>query len=280
MNGYSLNFPSDNRKSAIQSLSRTAIRDRKWVGIVALVITFTMGGVEARAQQLGKIFRIGFLSPTTASGSAGLLEVFRQELRKLGWIEGKNITIDDRFAEQKPDRLPELAADLVRLKVDLIAVVATPAALAAKGATSTIPIVMVNAGDPVDVGLIASLAQPGGTVTGISSLAPELNTKALEILKDTIPKLTRVGYFRTAAANLQPKELRAAALALKLKLEEIETEANAKGLESAFKIAKQKEVGAMMTHSNPSFFTARKMDCRACQQIPAACDLPSEGVCH
>ena len=225
--------------------------------LVALIV-FTLCS-PAETQQPGKIFRIGFLDQSTASGSAVIVDAFRQELSKLGWIEGKNITIEYRFGESKgPAHVRELVADLVRLKVDLVVVAGTPTALATKKETTAIPIVMVNAGDPVGVGLIASLAQPGGTVTGISSLAPELNTKALEILKDTIPKLTRVGYFRTAAANLQPKELRRAALALKLKLEEIETEADAKGLESAFKIAKRKEVGAMMTHSNPSFFTARK----------------------
>ena len=101
---------------------------------------------------------------------AVLLEAFRQELSKLGWIEGKNITIEYRFAEQKPERLPELAADLVRLKVDLIVVSGTPPALAAKSATTTIPIVMANAGDPVGAGLVASLARPGGNVTGLSSL--------------------------------------------------------------------------------------------------------------
>ena len=103
----------------------------------------------ADAQQTGKILRIGFLDNSTASGSAVLLEAFRQELSKLGWIEGKNITIEYRFAEQKHERLPELAADLVRLKVDLIVVSGTPSALAAKSATTTIPIVMANAGDPV-----------------------------------------------------------------------------------------------------------------------------------
>ena len=123
------------------------------------------------AQQTGKIFRIGFLDPSTASGSAVLVEAFRQELSKLGWIEGKNITIEYRFAEQKPERLPELAAELVRLKVDLIVVTGRPAALAAKRATTTIPIVMANAGDPVGAGLVASLARPGGNVTGLSSLA-------------------------------------------------------------------------------------------------------------
>ena len=152
------------------------------------------------AQQTGKIFRIGFLDASTASGSAVLLDAFRQELSKLGWIEGKNITIEYRFAEQKTERLPELAADLVRLKVDLIVVTATPAALAAKKATTTIPIVMANAGDPVGAGLVASLARPGGNVTGLSSLSPELNTKRLEILKDAIPKLARVGLLRSPGA--------------------------------------------------------------------------------
>jgi len=120
----------------------------------------------AEAQQTGKVFRIGFLTATTASGSAGLLETFRQEMRKLGWIEGKNIAVEYRFAEQKSERLVDLAADLVRLKVDLIVVEATPAALAAKKATTTVPIVMANAGDPVGVGLVASLAQREATSPG------------------------------------------------------------------------------------------------------------------
>ena len=216
----------------------------------------------ADAQQAGKVPRIGFLSASTASSSAGLLEAFRQEMRKLGWTEGKNITIEYRFAEQKNERLPELAADLVRLKVDLIVVEATPAALAAKSATTTIPIVMTNAGDPVGVGLVASLARPGGNVTGLSSLSPELNSKRLEILKDAIPKLARVGLLRPSgggiAQDLQLKDLWPAALALKLKLEEIETQADPKGLESAFRTAKQKQVGAIMTTSYRTFFAERK----------------------
>jgi putative tryptophan/tyrosine transport system substrate-binding protein len=140
----------------------------------------------AHAQQPGKVARIGFLDPSTASGSAVLLEAFRQELSKLGWIEGKNITIEYRFGENKGSaRLPELAADLVRLKVDLILVADTPSSLAAKRATSTIPIVMVSVGDPVAAGLVASLARPGGNITGFSGLSVELNTKRLEILTRT-----------------------------------------------------------------------------------------------
>jgi hypothetical protein len=133
---------------------------------------------SVEAQQPGKIPRIGYLGNSTASGTAVFLEAFRQELSKLGWIEGKNIIIEYRFAEQKLERLPELAADLVRLKVDLIVASGGPTPLAAKGATSTIPIVMTSTTDPVSEGLVASLARPGGNVTGLASLSPELNTTA------------------------------------------------------------------------------------------------------
>jgi putative ABC transport system substrate-binding protein len=215
----------------------------------------------AQAQQTGKIFHIGFLDPSTAAGSAVLLDTFRQELSKLGWIEGKNITIEYRFAEQKTERLPDLAAELVRLKVDLIVVTGGPAALTAKRATTTIPIVMTNQGDPVGEGLVARLARPGGNVTGLSSLGTELNTKRLEVLKDAVPKLARVGYLRPSrggGGDLQMKELRPVAVALKLKLEDIKTEADAKGLESAFQTAKQKQVSAIMTQPTRPFVAERK----------------------
>ncbi|MBI2181281.1 MAG: ABC transporter substrate-binding protein [Deltaproteobacteria bacterium] len=219
--------------------------------------------IPAWAQQTGKVFRIGILDPSTASGSAVFWEGLRQELSKLGWIEGKNIAIEYRFAENKgPEPLPELAADLVRLKVDLIVVAGTPPALAAKNATTAIPIVMINIPDPVGLGLVASLARPGGNVTGLAALAPELNTKRLEILKDAVPKLARVGLLRRPVGNvgqdLQLKELRLAALALKLKLEEIDTQLDAKGLENAFQTAKQKQVNAIMTTALRSFFAERK----------------------
>jgi len=213
----------------------------------------------AEAQQAGKILRIGFLDGSTASGIAVLLDAFRQELSKLGWIEGKNFTIEYRFAEGKPERIPELAADLVRLKVDLIVVSGTPPALAAKKATTTIPIVMTNTGDPVALGLVASLARPGGNLTGFSSLSAGLNTKRLEILKNAVPKLTRVGLLRPlVVSDLQIKELRPAAVALKLKLEEIESQFDAKGLEGAFQTAKQKQVKAIMTTTNRAIFVERK----------------------
>jgi len=232
------------------------------------IIVFTLCAMlfalcgSVNAQQTGKIFRIGFLDASTAAGNAVLLEAFRQELTKLGWIEGKNITIEYLFAEQKSERLPELAAELVRLKVDLIVVTDTPSSLAAKGATTTIPIVMVRVSAPVASGLVASLARPGRNITGLSSLTVELNTKRLEILKDAVPKLARVGLLRPAGggagADLQLKELRPAAVALKLKLEEIETQLDANGLENAFQTAKQKQVGAIMTITGTRFFAERK----------------------
>jgi putative ABC transport system substrate-binding protein len=238
-----------------------------------LLATFFLANVSlADAQQTGKIFRIGFLDNSTASGIAVLLEAFRQELRTLGWIEGKNIAIEYRFSEQKRERLPELAADLVRLNVDLIVTTGEPPALVAKGATSTIPIVMANAADPVGSGFIASLARPGGNVTGLSNLGPELNSKRLEVLKDAIPKLARVGLLRGGGiASPQLKEIRPAALALKLKLEEIETQLDPKGLESAFKTAKQKQVGAIMTITSRQFFAERKriVELAVKYQLPA-----------
>jgi putative tryptophan/tyrosine transport system substrate-binding protein len=224
-----------------------------------LLATLFLANVSlADAQQTGKVPRIGFLDPSTASGIAVFLEAFRQELSKLGWIEGKTITIEYRFAENKgPERQRELAAELVRLKVDLIVTSGGPTPLAAKKATSTIPIVMTTSTDPVGEGLVASLARPGGNLTGLSALAAELNTKRLEILKDAVPKLARVGILRTPT-SVQWKEIRPAALALKLKLEEIETQPDAKGLESAFQTAKQKQVGAIMTPAGRTFFIERK----------------------
>jgi putative ABC transport system substrate-binding protein len=254
-------FQSDNRKSKTCPEPRRRIENLKWVGIVVIGFTFAMCGAVAQAQQTGKIFLIGLLDRSTG-GSAVHVDAFRQELSKLGWIEGKNITIEYRFAEGRTNRLPELAAELVRLKVDLIVTTGRVPALAAKSATTTIPIVMMGNPDPVGEGLVASLARPGGNVTGFSGLGMELGTKRLEILRDAVPKLTRVGVLRQVTrlvpGDLPMKDLRAAAPLLKLKLEEIETEAAAKGLERAFRTAKQKQVGAIMTGGGRLFFSERK----------------------
>jgi ABC-type uncharacterized transport system substrate-binding protein len=247
--------------------------------VICLPLTVFLLSVSfAEAQQTGKVPRIGYLDNSTASGSAVLVDVFRKELRKLGWIEGKNLAIEYRFAEQNNERVPELAADLVRLKVDLFVATATPVAVAVKRATTTIPIVMLSAGDPVAAGLIVSLARPGGNVTGLSSLSTELNTKRLEILRDAVPKLARVGILRPPVANvardLQLKELRSAALALNLKLEEIDAQYDPKGLESAFETAKQKLVNGIMTMSTRPYFGERK------RIVELAGYLPRTRVCR
>ena len=160
----------------------------RW-SLTALPLTFS---VSAEAQQPTKIPRIGYLGGNSPSSNSDRIEAFRQGLRELGYVEGENIVIEGRHHEGKLDRLPALAAELVRLKVDIIITVGSPAARAAKEATVTIPIVMIQVGDPVGGGFVASLARPGGNITGLSGLAPELSGKRLELLKEIVPKLSRV----------------------------------------------------------------------------------------
>jgi putative ABC transport system substrate-binding protein len=229
-----------------------------------LTLCFLLFAVAApaSAQQPKKMARIGYLAAGRENARTGLSTAFRQEMSKLGWIEGKNIAIEYRFAEQKPERLPELAADLVSLKVDLIVVTTASSVLAAKKATTIIPIVMASSADPVALGLVASLARPGGNITGNATLSPELTTKRLEILKDAVPRLARVGLLWLPGAgigqDLQLKELSPAAQTLNLKLEEIETQPDHEGLERAFQTAKQKQVGVIVTAVVPFFLAERK----------------------
>src|SRR5215470_8488142 len=169
--------------------------NRRYLGIVVAALGLLLTApLAADAQQAGKVPRIGFLSLTSPSDRPPLLDAFRQGLREVGWVEGQNIVIDYRYAEGRVDRLPDLAAELVRLKVDLIVASAgTQVATAAKNATETIPIVMIFVRDPVGNGLIASLARPGGNVTGVSGSAGlEIFAKQLELLKETVPKIRRL----------------------------------------------------------------------------------------
>jgi len=230
----------------------------------------------ARAQQPKKVPLIGYVSPFDPVRESARSEAIRQRLRELGYIEGQNIATEYRYAEGKSGRAAELAVELVRLKVDVILVSGDGPVLAAKKATKTIPIVMMGAGsDPVEEGIIESLARPGGNVTGITNLYRELGGKRLELLKDAVPKLARVGLLRGPGDSInsviQLKELRPAAVALKLKLEEIETQIDAKGLESAFRSAKQKQVGAIMTTTGRTFFAERKriVDLAVKYRLPA-----------
>jgi putative ABC transport system substrate-binding protein len=188
------------------------------IHLVALGAMLVALSFPADAQQPAKIPRIGYLGSTSVSART---EAFRQGLRELGYVEGKNIVIEWRPHEGKVDRLPALAAELVRLKVDIIITAGAPAARTAKEATLTIPIVMTQIGDPVGSGFVASLARPGGNITGLSTLAPELSGKRLELLKEIVPKLSRVAVFGTSttpdnAPSLKEVELAAKALGVKL----------------------------------------------------------------
>jgi putative ABC transport system substrate-binding protein len=162
-------------------------------------IGLAMKSLRANAQQAGKIYRIGYLAGGSPAGSLAFVEQFREGLREHGWIEGHNVVIEYRFAEGSFDRLPALAADLVRLKVDLIAAIPTPAAVAAKNATGTIPIVVMAAVNPLELGLIASVARPGGNLTGIAfSFSTEILGKNLTLLKEAIPTVRHVAVLSNA----------------------------------------------------------------------------------
>jgi len=210
----------------------------------------------AKAQQQTKVFRIGFLEATSPSVSLARLEAFRQGLRELGYVEGKNIVIEYRYAEGNFGRLPELAAELVRLKVDVIvAAGGTTAIQAAKSATSTIPIVVTATGDPVGDGLIASLARPGGNITGLSLGGRELDGKRLELLKETVPKVSRVAVFwYPTGPGEHPtlKELRAVAPAFGIEIRSFEVR-SPNDFESVFQAATKGRVGALTVTGHPVF---------------------------
>jgi len=204
------------------------------------------------AQQPTKIPRIGILSPgSSAFPGRARYDSFRQGLRKLGYIEGKNIFIEIRTAEGKQDRLSDFATELVKLKVDVIVTAGTPGVLAAKNATSAIPIVFWAVADPVRAGLVSSLARPGGNITGLTSFGPELDGKRLELLKETFPKITRVAYFREATApETGSIEIQAAASALGLQLQSLEVR-SAKDFDGAFDAALKERAQALTTSAGP-----------------------------
>jgi putative tryptophan/tyrosine transport system substrate-binding protein len=178
----------------------------QWSGVGKSALCFVLCAVlfalcyPVEAQQPKKVPRIGFLSAASPSSMSARVEAFRQGLRELGYVEGKNIFIESRYAEGKLDQLSALAAELVRLKVDVIVTIASGETRAAKEATNTIPIVMTNEGDPVGTGLVASLARPGGNITGLSTFTAELSGKRLELLKEIVPNLSRVAVLGTSTS--------------------------------------------------------------------------------
>jgi putative ABC transport system substrate-binding protein len=209
----------------------------------------------ARAQQAGKIPRIAYLVSDTRSATSARVEAFRQGLRVLGYLEGQNIAIEWRFADGKLDRIPDLAAEIVSLKVDVIVTTGGPPTRAAMNATSSIPIVMINISDPVALGFVSSLAKPGGNVTGLSSVQVELGGKRLELLKEIIPKLSRVGVLvnrEVPGYIVQMKEVKLAAQVLGLQLQELETRGR-DDLEKVFISITNRRVGGITGLTNPTF---------------------------
>ena len=247
---YSLSGP--NRKSKIQN--------PKWGGLVAFVVAFAICGAVVQAQQPAKIPRVGYLAPASLSALAARTEAFRQGLRDLGYVEGKNIVIEWRSAEGKLDRLPALAAELVRLKVDVIVTTGPTGTRPAKEATSTIPIVMAQDIDPVGTGFVTSLARPGGNITGLASLVPEISGKQLELLKEILPRLSRVAVLWASSnpANAQVlREMERTAETLGLKLQSLDI-LGVKDIQTAFRVANKGRADAVLVLQNGVALSHRK----------------------
>jgi putative tryptophan/tyrosine transport system substrate-binding protein len=227
----------------------------------------------SEAQQPKKIPRIGYLSVLSPSSDAARIEAFRQGLHELGYVDGQSMTIESRYAEGQLARLPDLAVQLVRLKVDVIVAGGSTAIRAAKNATKLIPIVMAHGSDPVALGYVASLARPGGNITGLTHLAPELGGKRLELLKNIIPQLTRVAILTdpgTGGHAPQMKELEVAAPALGLQLQAVEVRAPNE-LENAFSAMMTGRAGALIGLQQPTLdrLRGRIVDLAAKHRLPA-----------
>jgi putative tryptophan/tyrosine transport system substrate-binding protein len=216
--------------------------------------------LAAVAQQAGKVYRIGYLSAPTRASVEQVLQAFLRTLRELGWVEGQNLIIEYRWADGKLERLPDLAADLVRRKVDLIVAPAGSAALAAKNATSVIPIVMIFPSDPVGLGLVASVRQPGGNVTGTTfTPGPEIFAKQLQILTETIPHATRVAILRNPidpSVAPQAKEWDAAARTLGIRLQYVEAR-GPEEFDNAFAAMARERAEALLVGNDPTFLVHR-----------------------
>jgi ABC-type uncharacterized transport system substrate-binding protein len=240
-------------------------------------ITLISGAVAAwplgtRAQQPGKMYRIGFLGNSTAALEGSLVGSLREGLRDLGYVEGQNILIEYRWAEGQYEQFPALIAELLAQRVEVIVTAGTPASLAVKNATTSVPLVMVAVGDPVTTGLVASLARPGGNITGLTSTSEELDGKRLELLREVIPKLSHVAVFwnpenPTLLTSL--KEMRAAAQVLGIKVQVLEVRTPA-DLEETFKAIVRERPGALLVMGDRLFLHNRQriMDFATKQRLP------------
>ena len=242
---------------------------------VVVAVCILAAPLAGEAQPAGRVYRIGYLSAQSPSAEAAHLDAFRQALRDLGYVEGRNIGIEYRFAEGKLDRLAGFASELVRLNVDVMITGGTPGTRAALQATRTIPLVITVVGDPIEAGLVASLARPGGNVTGLTQMAPQLSGKRLELLKEALPKVSRVAVFVDAALRAQqlPESLREAQMAaesLGLKLQPLEVR-GPNDFDGAFRAATSQGAGALMTLPGPvvDFHRQRVVDLAAKNRLPA-----------
>ena len=268
---------SDNRKSKTCAELRRSIQNPKWAGLFAIVVALTVCGVRAEAQQAPKqVYRIAILSPATRPRP--VIEALRQRLRDLGYTEGQNVVFEDRYAEFKMERLPQLASELVKLKPDIIFTHSVTGAKAAKEATTTIPIVIGAAGDLVKDGIVASLARPGGNVTGVTLLSTELEGKRLELLKETSRKLPHVAVLVNSANPAwenYPQVLEPAGLALKLRLQRAEVSQSAE-LEDAFAVMRRNGVDGVLVVSDPMFQASqnRIAEFAAKHHLPSISEVP------
>jgi len=224
-------------------------------GSGAVLLTAPLG---AEAQQPGKVYRIGWMIGSSVSASAPLIDAFKQGMRELGWVEGKNIEYEIRAAEGKLERLPAIAADLLRLKIDLFLTPTTAATRAARNATTTIPIVMVIPSDPLGAGLVDSLARPGGNVTGLSGMGMEIGSKQLQILKETVPPASRVSVLLTTSGpNAVRVELERAAKALGIQLQVLAAR-GPEEFDGAFSAMIRGRSQGLIIDSPPVYFLHRK----------------------
>jgi putative ABC transport system substrate-binding protein len=228
---------------------------------LALVVVLVAFSVPVEAQQAAKVLRIGFLSNGSPAAISAFNDAFRQKLRELGHAEGKDVTFEYRYAEGKLERLPDLAAELVRLKVDVIVTTGgTPAVLAAKNAASTIPIIFIGTADPVASGLVASFARPGGNITGFTNGGPELGGKRLELLKETVPRVSRVAVLwntENPSSRNSLKETEAAAKALGVRLQLVGIR-SANDLGEAFSKVSKERSGALAVQQDALFTSNRE----------------------
>src|SRR5215831_192608 len=228
--------------------------------IVTLILSLLTAPLTSSAQQAAKVPRLGLLIPGSSSAFAPRIEAFRHGLRDLGYVEGRNITIEYRFAEGQYDRLPALVAELIRLHVDLMVTDGEEAILAAQHATTTIPIVMAVSSDPVGIGFVASLARPGGNITGLSFMLTEVSGKRLELLQEAIPKLSHVAVLwnpTNPSSMLGFKETQTAAHALGLPLQSLEVRGPDE-FDQAFAAMSREHADALVVLSNPLFFSHRR----------------------